>query len=201
MDKIYEVQKELHSFEKALDEAHQRLLSFEDKANSMFERLKKQAKRSSLFLEEEDLYEVHVAGEKRIVPSSYVRDTLRKKKERYDLWINEETREVRINNEEINPGTNVYKLLVHVAKKVGKFSLRSEFFSEVWDFKGPDKNLSHTIGLRQMFSRYIYKYGRGILKNFIKGEKRGYHIDKKLNFCLISRKGGDRSGDLYPRTQ
>lgn len=138
-----------------------------------------------LLLQKEDVYEVYVKGKKEPHPLSYVNNTLRKNKAEYDLWIDQEKREVRVSGQQVELGANVYKLLVHISKKVGTFCTRSELFKAVWGYDLGDDDPSSTINLQKMFSRYIYKYGGRILKNFIKGERSGYRILDDFNSCLI----------------
>lgn len=182
---IEEVQEELLSLDKALTQVKVKMLSVWDGTQKALGSAGQKAEVVRLLLQKEDVYEVYVKGKKEPYPLSHVNNTLRKNKAEYDLWIDEETREVRVKGKKIEPGINVYTLLRHIAKRVGGFCTRAELFKVVWGYEVDDNDRSSTINLQKMFSSYIYKYGKGNLKKLIRGEKHGYSIHKDLNSCLI----------------
>ena len=185
---LKEAQEELlMSFDKALDQANLDIMRFLDKGQTLLTRIAWQKEMSSLLARTEDMYEVYVSGRKEWQPLSYVEEILRKHKAKYDLWIDEERREVIVRGQGIR-GRRVQKLLTHIAKNVGNVCDDTDLFKAIWDVKVTDSEISYSNyrnRLQQIFSRNIYKYGKGILKNSIQGEEGGYRILENLNSCLI----------------
>ena len=177
---------EVQSFKDAIENLTDKVSEFEAKSQRTFTSISEEVDLFKLLLQKGDIYVVYIKERRKEFPASYVNDTMRKNKDNYDLWIDTEFREVRINKKPIDPGNNVYNLLIYIAKNVGKFCPRSEMFHTIWGVNRHSDDHSYKTNLQQTLSRYVYKYDEGKLKEYMKGEKGGYYINKKLNSCLIS---------------
>lgn len=83
---------------------------------------------------------------------------------------------------------NGQTVLIYISKNVGSSCTVPDLCRAVWNVEVSDNELSYSNykdGLQHIFSRNIYKYGKGILKEFIVHEKGGYHIKEELNCCVI----------------
>jgi superkiller protein 3 len=186
---IREMIQELGSIPRILDALDEKFNRIDVKRHATFNTLSELTKSSALFLQTEGAYEVYIKGKKKILPASYVDEYIRtdENKERYDLWIDMEKREVIINNDSIDPGDKTYKLMIYIAQSVGKFRTRKEIFKAVWGLDKKNNDPHFTNNLQQMFHRYIYDYGSGLLKKHMKGKKGGYDFKSTLNSCLICK--------------
>ena len=165
----------------------EKIVKIAEQGHKTISRMFKKLQLSSPLIQKEDTYDVYINGKREERLALHVNNFLRKNKNNFDLWIDVEVREVRANKQPIKPTPNSYKLLVYIAKNVGRFCPRSEIFKAIWGISRDDEDPDYSRRIQTMFSRNIYKLGSGILKKHINGENRGYRIYESLNSCLISR--------------
>jgi tetratricopeptide (TPR) repeat protein len=180
--------QELVSLDRAMNAMTNKIARFDVKGQETFSRISEQVRRSLLFVQKEDFYEVYINGKRKEFTLSYVNRNLRKNKNKYDLWIDAEEGVVRVNKKPIKYTPNSYKLLVHIAKNVGKLCPRSEIFKAVWSVNRDNDDPDYTRNLQTMFTRHIHKYASGKLKGHIEAKRGvGYYIKETLNSCFISK--------------